>query len=126
LLYGEALRRDRRRRDAREVLTEAHGMFTAMGALAFAERSARELGATGTAARPGGDEARDRLTEREQQIASFACDGLTNAEIGTRLFISPRTVEYHLSKVFSKLGIRSRAQLSDAFRHGALAPGPLS
>jgi DNA-binding CsgD family transcriptional regulator len=126
LLYGEALRRDRRRRDAREVLVEAHGMFTAMGALAFAERSGRELRATGTTARLRGDEARDRLTEREQQIAGFACDGLTNAEIGTRLFISPRTVEYHLSKIFTKLGIRSRAQLGDALPESALAPGPVS
>jgi ATP/maltotriose-dependent transcriptional regulator MalT len=125
LLYGEALRRDRRRRDARDALTEAHGLFTAMGALAFAERSARELGATGPAARPWSDEARDGLTEREQQIAGFACDGLTNAEIGTRLFISPRTVEYHLGKVFSKLGIRSRAQLGDALARAALAPGPV-
>jgi DNA-binding CsgD family transcriptional regulator len=113
LLYGEWLRRHRRRRDARDALLSAHSTFTAMGAHAFAERSARELRATGKTTRARSGETHDRLTEREQQIARFAREGLANAEIGARLFISPRTVEYHLSKIFSKLGISSRAQIAD-------------
>ena len=114
LLYGEWLRRERRRRDARDMLLRAHGTFTALGAHAFAERSARELRAAGKTSRARKPELRDGLTEREQEIARFAGSGLANAEIGTRLFISPRTVEYHLSKIFAKLEITSRAQLADA------------
>jgi DNA-binding CsgD family transcriptional regulator len=114
LLYGEWMRRKRRRRDARDMLLRAHGTFTAMGAHAFAERSARELRAAGKTMRARKPEMRDRLTEREQEIARFAGAGLANAEIGTRLFISPRTVEYHLSKIFAKLEITSRAQIADA------------
>ena len=111
LLYGEWLRRDRRRIDAREQLRRAQEMFTAMGAEAFAARAGRELLATGETARKRTDDARDDLTAQETQIAQFARDGLSNAEIGARLFISPRTVEYHLHKVFMKLGITSREHL---------------
>ena len=102
---------DRRRIDARDQLRLAQDMFTAMGAEAFAARAGRELLATGETARKRTDEARDDLTAQETQIAQFARDGLSNAEIGARLFISPRTVEYHLHKVFIKLGITSREHL---------------
>ena len=112
LLDGEWLRRGRRRLDAREQLRTAHEMFVAMGIEAFAERAARELLATGERARKRTVEAREDLTAQEVQIARLAGDGLSNPEIGGRLFISPRTVEYHLHKVFSKLGISSRNQLS--------------
>jgi DNA-binding CsgD family transcriptional regulator len=111
LLYGEWLRRDRRRIDARDQLRRAQDMFTSMGAEAFAARAGRELLATGETARKRTDETRDELTAQETQIAQFARDGLSNAEIGARLFISPRTVEYHLHKVFTKLGITSREHL---------------
>jgi DNA-binding CsgD family transcriptional regulator len=111
LLYGEWLRRERRRLDAREQLRSAHEMFTAMGAEAFAGRAERELLATGERARKRTVETREDLTAQEAQIARLARDGLSNPEIGGRLFISPRTVEYHLHKVFAKLDIRSRRQL---------------
>jgi DNA-binding CsgD family transcriptional regulator len=111
LLYGEWLRRERRRADAREQLRTAHAMFVAMGAEAFAERAERELLATGETARKRVVETRSQLTAQEAQIARLARDGLSNPEIGTRLFISPRTVQYHLHKVFTKLGITSRTQL---------------
>jgi DNA-binding CsgD family transcriptional regulator len=111
LLYGEWLRRDRRRIEAREQLRRAQDMFTSMGAEAFAARASRELLATGETARKRTDATRDELTAQEVQIARFARDGLSNAEIGARLFISPRTVEYHLHKVFSKLGITTREHL---------------
>ena len=111
LLYGEWLRRQGRRMDAREQLRSAHGMFTAMGMEAFAERAARELLATGETARKRTVETNDHLTPQEGQIARLARDGLSNPEIGARLFISPRTVEYHLHKVFVKLDISSRNQL---------------
>ena len=113
LLYGEWLRRDRRRIDAREQLRLARDMFTSMGAEAFAARAGRELLATGETARKRTDETRDELTAQETQIAQFARDGLSNAEIGARLFISPRTVEYHLHKVFTQ-----------ARHHHPRAPGP--
>ena len=111
LLYGEWLRRERRDLDAREQLRTAFEMFDAMGMEAFAERTRRELGAAGGTARKRSVETNRDLTPRETQIASLACEGLSNAEIGTRLFISAYTVDYHLRKVFTKLGISSRKQL---------------
>jgi DNA-binding CsgD family transcriptional regulator len=114
LLYGEWLRRQGRRLDAREQLRAAHEMFTAMGAEAFAQRARQELAATGEKARSRTDGPEDRLTAREEQIARMAGDGLSNPEISTRLFLSPRTVEYHLGNVFTKLGIASRTELGGA------------
>jgi DNA-binding CsgD family transcriptional regulator len=114
LLYGEWLRREKRRLDAREQLRTAHEMFTAMGLEAFAERAAHELEATGATARKRSVETLDQLTARESQIARLARDGLSNPEIGARLFISARTVEYHLHKVYAKLDITSRNELADA------------
>jgi ATP/maltotriose-dependent transcriptional regulator MalT len=117
LLYGEWLRRERRRVDAREQLRTAHEMFASMGAEAFANRARRELLATGETVRKRTLEARDELTAQEGQIARLARDGLSNPEIGTRLFISPRTVQYHLRKVFTKLNISSRNQLDRVLLH---------
>jgi DNA-binding CsgD family transcriptional regulator/tetratricopeptide (TPR) repeat protein len=114
LLYGEWLRRERRRTDAREQLRTAHQMFLTIGAEGFAERTRRELLATGATARKRTDETSSQLTAQETQVAQLARDGLSNPEIGARLFISPRTVEYHLRKVFTKLGINSRTQLARA------------
>jgi DNA-binding CsgD family transcriptional regulator len=114
LLYGEWLRRVGRRVDAREQLRDAHEAFVSMGADAFAERARRELFATGEKVRSRRDDTRDELTPQEEQIARLARDGLTNPEIGARLFLSPRTVEWHLHKVFTKLGIRSRRKLRSA------------
>jgi DNA-binding CsgD family transcriptional regulator len=111
LLYGEWLRRENRRVDAREQLRIAHTLLTAIGMEAFAERARRELEATGEKVRRRNVETRDELTAQERQIAGLARDGLSNPEIGARLFLSPRTVEWHLHKVFSKLGIRSRREL---------------
>jgi DNA-binding CsgD family transcriptional regulator len=111
LLYGEWLRRQHRRVDARAQLRTAHEMLTAMGAEAFAGRAERELAATGEHARKRVVEARDDLTAQEVRIARLARDGLSNPEIGERLFISKHTVEYHLRKVFTKLGISSRHEL---------------
>jgi len=111
LLYGEWLRREGRRVDARAQLRTAHAMFMAMEMEAFAERARKELVATGERARKRTVETRDDLTAQERQIAQLACDGLSNPEIGSRLFLSPRTVEWHLRKVFGKLGIRSRFEL---------------
>jgi DNA-binding CsgD family transcriptional regulator len=111
LLYGEWLRRENRRVDARVQLRAAHGLFTAIGMEAFAERARGELLATGEKVRKRSPETRDELTAQEEQIARLARDGLTNPEIGARLFLSPRTVEWHLRKVFSKLGIDSRREL---------------
>jgi DNA-binding CsgD family transcriptional regulator len=114
LLYGEWLRREGRRIDAREELRTAHRMLTKMGIEAFAERASRELQATGETARKRRADTRDELTAQEEQIARLARDGLSNPEIGARLFLSPRTVEWHLRKVFSKLGIHSRRELANA------------
>ena len=130
LLYGEWLRRQGRRADAREQLRTAHGMLEAMGMEAFAERARRELLATGETARKRAVPATVELTAQEAQVARLARDGLSNPEIGARLFISARTVQYHLSKVFTKLDITSRGQLHRALRidpgtSGTLAvPGP--
>jgi ATP/maltotriose-dependent transcriptional regulator MalT len=114
LLYGEWLRREGRRLDAREQLRGAHELFAAMGMGAFAARAEHELIATGERARKRVPETRGDLTAQEAQIARLARDGLSNPEIGARLFISSRTVEWHLRKVFVKLGIRSRRQLRSA------------
>jgi DNA-binding CsgD family transcriptional regulator len=111
LLYGEWQRRKNRRFDARASLRLAHEQFTSMGLEAFAERARNELLATGETVRKRTVATRDDLTAQERQIAHLARDGLSNPEIGARLFLSPRTVEWHLRKVFSKLGIRSRRQL---------------
>jgi DNA-binding CsgD family transcriptional regulator/tetratricopeptide (TPR) repeat protein len=112
LLYGEWLRRQGRRADAREQLRAAYEQFCSMGAEAFAKRARRELAAAGERARRRESGTRGLLTVRESQIARLARDGFSNSEIGTQLFISPRTVEYHLHKVFEKLAIRSRTQLA--------------
>jgi DNA-binding CsgD family transcriptional regulator len=114
LLYGEWLRREGRRVDARAQLRSAHQMFVASGMEAFAERARRELAAAGETARKRTIEARDELTPQEAQIAHFARSGLSNPEIAAQLFLSPRTVEYHLRKVFTKLEISSRHQLERA------------
>ena len=114
LVYGEWLRRERRRVEAREQLRTAYEMLSEMGAEAFAERARRELAATGETARKRTDETRDELTAQEAQIARLARDGLSNPEIGAELFISPRTVKYHLRKVFTKLDISSRHELLTA------------
>jgi DNA-binding CsgD family transcriptional regulator len=114
LLYGEWLRREGRRADAREQLRTAHEMLAAIGMQAFADRARRELAATGEKLRKRTVETRDELTPQERQIAGLARDGLSNPEIGARLFLSPRTVEWHLKKVFTKLGISSRMSLHDA------------
>jgi DNA-binding CsgD family transcriptional regulator len=114
LLYGEWLRREVRRREAREHLRTAYGLFTDMGMGGFAERARRELAATGATIRKAQPETRDELTAHELQIALLARDGLSNPEIGARLFLSPRTVEWHLRKVFAKLGIHSRTRLANA------------
>jgi DNA-binding CsgD family transcriptional regulator len=111
LLYGEWLRRENRRLDARRHLTEAYDMFTQMGAEAFAERARRELVAAGEKVRTHRTGVVDELTAQEAQIAQLAGEGMTNQEIGAQLFISIHTVEWHLRKVFVKLGITSRRQL---------------
>ena len=114
LLYGEWLRREHRRVDAREQLRVAHAMLSDMGMEAFAERARRELLATGETVRKRTVETLDELTPQEVQVARLAADGQTNPEIGAQLFLSPRTVEWHLSKVFGKLGISSRKELRSA------------
>jgi DNA-binding CsgD family transcriptional regulator/tetratricopeptide (TPR) repeat protein len=130
LLYGEWLRRQGRRTDARVQLRTAHQMLEDMGMGAFAERARRELLATGETARTrtapaaGTAGASATLTAQEAQVARLARDGLSNPEIGVRLFISPRTAKYHLSSVFTKLGISSRSQLDRVLPAGPDTAGP--
>jgi DNA-binding CsgD family transcriptional regulator len=126
LVYGEWLRREDRRLDAREQLRAAHETFSAIGAKAFAERARRELLATGETARKRTADTRDALTPQEAWIAQLAAEGHTNTDIGTRLFISPRTVEYHLRKVFVKFDISSRKELTRALAatEAPTAPAP--
>ncbi|HET7296780.1 MAG TPA: LuxR C-terminal-related transcriptional regulator, partial [Gemmatimonadales bacterium] len=124
LLYGEWLRRESRRRDAREQLRMAHRMFTDMGIEGFAGRARRELLATGATVPKRRTETRDDLTMQERQVARLAREGLSNSEIGARLFLSPRTVEWHLHHVFTKLGIRSRQQLARTFSDSDTDTGP--
>jgi DNA-binding CsgD family transcriptional regulator len=121
LVYGEWLRREGRRVDAREQLRTAHAMLSDIGMEAFAERARRELQATGETVRKRSVETLDDLTPQEAQIAHLAAEGETNAEIGGQLFLSPRTVEWHLRKVFGKLGIRSRRELRAALSDALVA-----
>jgi DNA-binding CsgD family transcriptional regulator len=122
LLYGEWLRREGRRLDARAELNTAYQLFASMGMEAFAQRAAVELVATGERRRRGIAETRDDLTPQERQIAELARDGLSNPEIGSRLFLSPRTIEWHLRHVYSKLKIRSRRELAVALRASEAPP----
>ena len=121
LLYGEWLRRERRRTDARVHLRAAIDGFRRLGAMPWAGRAEAELRATGETVRKRDASAVDRLTPQEFQIAGLVTEGLTNREIAAQLYLSPRTVDYHLHKVFTKLGIASRTEL---VRHGLLRPGP--
>jgi DNA-binding CsgD family transcriptional regulator len=114
LLYGEMLRRDRRRVEARQHLRTANDMFSSMGAEAFVDRVAGELMATGERTGARAPETPSQLTPQQAQVARLASQGYTNSQIGARLFISPRTVEYHLRNVFMTLGITSRAHLANA------------
>jgi DNA-binding CsgD family transcriptional regulator len=111
LLYGEWLRREQRRVDARAQLRTAHEMLHGIGMRAFADRAARELLATGGTVRRRSVATASDLTAQEAQVAQLAREGLSNPEIGARLFVSPRTVQYHLRKVFQKLDITSRGEL---------------
>jgi DNA-binding CsgD family transcriptional regulator len=125
LVYGEWLRRDNRRIDARAQLYTAYDMFAAIGMEAFAERTRIELLATGETVRRRSAETRDQLTPQEAQIARLACAGLSNSEIGARLFLSHRTVEWHLRNVFTKVGAKSRTELQEALRDTAGDPVPV-
>jgi ATP/maltotriose-dependent transcriptional regulator MalT len=125
LVYGEWLRREHRRVDARVQLKAAHAAFDAMGASAFAERAQRELLATGETVRKRNVDSTESLTPQEAQIGHLTDAGFTNPEIGHQLFLSHRTVEWHLRKVFGKLGISSRRELSNALRSLHSEPAPL-
>ena len=124
LNYGEWLRREHRRVDAREELRKAHAMLTAIGMDEFAERARQELLATGEHVRKRSVDTRDELTAQERHIAQLAREGLSNPEIGARLFLSPRTIEWHLRKVFAKLGIRSRRDLTKVLPGSNSQPVP--
>jgi ATP/maltotriose-dependent transcriptional regulator MalT len=126
LIYGEWLRRENRRLEARQQLRTAHEMFTAMGAEAFADRAGRELGATGETIRKRKAESIGELTAQEAQVVTLVREGLSNTEIGARLFISPRTVEWHLGNIFNKLHITSRRQLVRRSSLMTVAAGPNS
>ena len=115
LLYGENLRRRRRRADARKYLRSAHETFERLGAKPWAEQARKELLATGETARKRDVSTMDQLTPQELQIARFVADGETNRGIATLMFLSPRTVDYHLRKIFMKLGLSSRAELIRMF-----------
>jgi DNA-binding CsgD family transcriptional regulator len=124
LLYGEWLRRENRRADAREQLRAAYESFLRIGVEAFAERARGELLATGETAPRRTVATRDVLTPQEAQIAQMASERQTNPEIGAKLFISPRTVEYHLRKVFTKLDVSSRKELRSALAGQADSGAP--
>lgn len=126
LLFGEWLRRQGRRLDSRDQLRTAHDMLTTIGMEAFAERARTELLATGEKVRSRANEAAERLTAQEAQVAQLAGGGLTNTEIAARLFLSARTVEWHLSKVFAKIGVSSRRELNAALPKAGLAAMPAS
>jgi DNA-binding CsgD family transcriptional regulator len=119
LFYGEWLRRERRRVDARTALRTAHELFSEFGMEAFAERARVELEATGERARKRTVDTLGELTPQEAQISRLVAQGHTNREIAAQLFVSPSTVEYHLRKVFRKLGVKSRTQLANRLRAGA-------
>jgi DNA-binding CsgD family transcriptional regulator len=121
-LYGEWLRRQRRRRDARDQLRTAFVVFDAMGMEAFAGRARSELRATGERASLRGPGASEVLTAQEEQVARLVAEHLSNREIAARLFISASTVEYHLRKIFRKLGVSNRAQLARTLRNDKGTP----
>jgi DNA-binding CsgD family transcriptional regulator len=120
LVYGEWLRREKRRIDARDQLRSAFDALASMGAEAFAERARRELQATGETVRKRSDDTRVDLTPQEEEIAQLACEGRTSSEIGAQLFIGRRTVEWHLGNVFAKLDIGSRLELDQALRRRSI------
>ena len=127
LLYGEALRRERRRVDARAQLAAALDGFERLGAEAWARRARAELRASGATARTRDPSTVSQLTPQELQIAHFVAEGLSNKEVAAQLFLSPRTIDYHLRNVFAKLGITSRTQLAGiTLEHESLAGVPAS